>query len=159
MAKEYWLTFGSTDPRLNTGLSPTFILFQTVGGTAITPAPGISEPGISTGLYNFQYGPTTSVVFLIDGGAALASADRFISNALDPIQAVDEKVGTVEDSFGSTSVDPTTLFGHSKRTQEVLEGDAVFTKSTGKWSISSRGSSTLLREKDLTNNTTQATKT
>ena len=71
---------------------------------------------------------------------------------------VDERVGVQGDSFGSTLADPTTLTGYMKRVQELLEGDALFTKSTGVWTISSRGSSTLLRSKTLTNTTTSSTK-
>lgn len=158
MAKDYWMAFGSGNPADNTGLTPTMTIFQTSGGTAIA-APAITEPGSGTGLYKFSYGPTASIIFVCDGGAGLDSGDRYIIGALDPIQAVDEKVGSSSDSFGSTSVDPTTIFGYVKRNLEFNEGDASFNKSTGVWDISSRGSSTLLREKTLTNNTTAATKT
>lgn len=156
--KDYWLKFGSGDPRTNTGLSPTFIIFQTVGGTAIS-SPSITEPGASTGLYYFQYGTTMSIAFAVDGGAGLSDSDRYIVGSLDPIQAVDQKIGYESDSFGSTSVDPSTLYGHLKRTLEFLEGNADFNKSTGSWQIYSRGSSTLLREKTLTNTISEATKT
>jgi len=98
------------------------------------------------------------MIFVCDGGAVLSSGDRYIVGALDPIQAVDEKVGTIADSYGSTATDPTTVFGYLKRDQEILEGDAIFTKSTGVWTIYSRGSSTILRVKTLTNSTSQATK-
>lgn len=158
MAKSYWLAFGSGTPQTNTGLSPTFIVFQTAAGASVLP-PGITEPLTGSGLYTFSYGPTTSIAFIVDGGAALSTSDRYISGALDPIQAVDEKVGTTSDSFGSTSVDPTTIFGYVKRNLEMWEGDETFNKSTGVLDMYSRGSSTLLREKTLTNNTTQTTKT
>jgi len=158
MAKDYWMMFGSGNPADNTGLAPTMIVFQTAGGTAVA-GPAITEPGTGTGLYKFSYGPTASIVFVCDGGSGLADSDRYITGALDPIQAVDEKVGSSADSFGSTSVDPTTIFGYVKRNLEFNEGDASFNKTTGVWDISSRGSSTLLREKTLANNTTSTTKT
>lgn len=154
--KTYWLTFGSGDPRVNTGLTPTMVLWITNGTTAA--APGISEIFAGTGFYTFQYGPTLPVAFLCDGGAILTGSDRYVKGALDPIQAVDEKVGTLSDSFGTTAIDPTTVIGWLKRTQEFLEGNATFAKSTGTWDIYSRGSSTLLREKVLTNTTTAANK-
>ena len=160
MAKDYWLVFGQGDPRVNTGLSPTFLIFETSTGASTAP-PTINEPGVSTGLYHFQYGATASIAFLVDGGAILASSDRYIRGVLDPVQATDQTIGGVlgTDSFGSTSVDPTTLFGYAKRMLEFSEGNAVFNKSLGTWDIYSRGSSTLLREKTLTNTTTSATKT
>lgn len=157
MSKTYWLKFGSGDPAINSGLSPTFTIFSAMGLTALA-APGITETPASSGLYSFSYAPTLSIVFKIDGGAALASNDRYISSALDPIQSVDEKMGNLTDSFGSTLTDPSSVLGYLKRNLEFQEGNASFNKSTGIWDISSRGSSTLLREKTLTNTTTTASK-
>ncbi len=158
MAKKFWLKFGSGDPRNNTGLSPTLIVFGSEGGTALV-APGITEPIVGSGLYQFSYDPTLAVAFVADGGAGLSSSDRYVTGVLDPIQAVDEKMGTVTDSFGSTASDPTTVFGFLRRMQEFWEGNKIYTKSTGIWQIFSRGSSTMLREKTLTNTTSQATET
>lgn len=158
MAKSYWLKFGTGDPSSYTGLAPTLTIFSAGGLTALS-APGITEPIVGSGLYRFDYGPTTSIVFLADGGAGLSSGDRYITGVLDPIQAVDEKVGTLSDSFGSTATDPASVLGYLKRSMEFLEGNATFTKATGTWDIYSRGSSTLLREKALTNTTSAAGKT
>lgn len=147
MAKTYYLSFGA-NPTVNTGLSPTFIGFKALGGSAAT-APGITEiPGI-TGLYYFTYGPTTAVGFMIDGGASLTTSSRYIAGSLDPNDAMDEKLGTNADSFGSTSADPTTIFGFIKRYQEFNEGNSTFNKTTGVWNIFSRGSSTQLIQKTL----------
>lgn len=157
MAKTYWMKFGSGDPRTNTGLAPTMVIFN-AGGLTAAIAPGVTETPAGSGLYSFSFGATISYAFLADGGAGLASGDRYITGVLDPVQAVDERVGVQADSYGSTAADPTTLTGYLKRLQEVLEGDAVFTKSTGVWSISSRGATTLLVTKTLTNTTTSATK-
>lgn len=156
MAKDYWIKFGSADSRTNTGLTPTFVVFHS-RSTTLAP-PGISEVITGTGMYCFTYGATQGIVFQVDGGAGLATSDRYVSGALDPIQAVDEKVGYITDSFGSTSVDPSSALGYLKRVQEFLEGNAVFTKSTGVWTISSRGSSTLLKSKTLTDTASTATK-
>ena len=158
MAKNYWLVFGSGNPALYSGLTPTFTIFSVNGLTAIT-APAITEAPSGSGYYKFVYGPTVAIAFLADGGSSLNANDRYIKGALDPIQAVDEVVGTVSDSFGSTSTDPTTVLGYLKRDQEFNEGNAVFDKATGVWSIYSRGSSTLIQTKTLTNDTTSATKT
>lgn len=158
MAKQYWLKFGSGSPTPFTGLTPTFTIFSAAGLTSLA-APGITEMPSGSGLYSFQYAPTLSIIFTADGGSALSSSDRYITGVLDPIQTVDQKVGTIDDSYGTDSADPTTLMGFAKRSEEFWEGNATFNKSTGAWSIYSRGSSTLLREKDLANNVTQATKT
>jgi len=158
MAKTYYFKFGSGDPSDYTGLSPTLVIFSAFGVTALT-APGITETPAGSGLYQMQYSPTLPIVFKLDGGAALASSVRYICDALDPIQAVDEKLGFSTDSFGSTSIDPSTVFGYLKRNQEFQEGNATYTKATGVWQVYSRGSSTLIAEKDLANNTSSATKT
>lgn len=155
--KTYYLKFGTGDPANYTGLMPTLSIFSAGGLTAIT-APGVTETPVGSGLYRFDYGPTLSIIFKADGGAALATGDRYITGVLDPIQAVDEKVGTTSDSFGSTGTDPSTVFGYLKRGQEVLEGNSVFTKATGIWQVYNRGSSTLIAQKTLTNTTTSATK-
>lgn len=158
MAKTYYLAFGSQNPNTYTGLAPTFTIFSINGISAIA-APGITETPAGTGFYSFSYAPTMSILFLVDGGASVTATDRYIKGALDPIQAVDDKIGFTSDSFGSTSADPTTMYGYLKRLQELTEGDATFLKSSGVWTLYSRGSSTLLRTKALTNSTTSATKT
>lgn len=162
MAKTYWLPFGdsSINPASFSGLTPTFIAFYSAGTTAAPP--GITESPAGTGAYQFIYGPTLGIFFVVDWGIAVPSSFRYSKGALDPLQAVDERVGGIlanNDSIGSTSSDPLTVIGFLKRAQEVLEGDAQYIKSTGTWNISSRGSSTLLRVKTLTNNTSVSTKT
>lgn len=157
--KTFYLIFGSGSPANYSGLTPTFSIFSAGGLTAIA-APGITETPTGTGLYRFDYpSPTMSIVFVADGGGALSSGDRYLPGALDPIQAVDDKVGYATDSYGSTAVDPTTLMGMSKRNQEFQEGNALFTKATGVWQVLTRGSSTLIAQKTLTNTTTSAGKT
>jgi len=163
MSKTYFLAFASTtgNPNINTGLSPTFISFRSnVSGQSFISAtpPGITEIPGATGMYYFQFGPTLPVVWIADGGAFLSGSSRYITGSLDPIQSVDEKMGTLSDSFGSTSVDPQSALGYLKRLVENFEGAAVFTKSTGTWAVYSRGSSALLFQKTLTNTTTSATK-
>lgn len=67
-------------------------------------------------------------------------------------------IGTTADSFGSTGVDPTTLFGFLKRNQEFWEGNEIYTKATGLFDFYSRGSSTLLREKTISDSSSTTTK-
>jgi len=161
--KTYWLTLGdgSITGATFTGLSPTFITFINASGGTGTP-PAISEIIAGTGVYSFTYGPTLGMYFVVDWGVSVPSTYRYTKGSLDPLQAVDERIGGIldnNDSFGSTSVDPTTVIGFLKRLQELGEGNALYTKATGIWQIFSRGSSTLLREKTLTDSTSTSTKT
>jgi len=162
MAKTYWLGVGDSSiaPVTYTGLSPTLITFVDSTGATVTP-PGITESPAGSGVYRFSYGPTLGMFFTVDWGGSVPSNFRYTKGALDPLQAVDERIGGIisnNDSIGSTSTDPTTIIGFLKRAQEFLEGDAQYAKSAGTWNIYSRGSSTLLRVKTLTNTTSAATK-
>lgn len=97
-----------------------------------------------------------SASFLIGGMSYLIGG---VTYSAVGVSAILGRIGATTDSFGSTAADPTTLFGYAKRTQEFNEGNASFNKSTGLWDIYSRGSSTLLIEKQLTNTASSATKT
>lgn len=161
-SKDYWLVFGSGDPANFTGLSPTLVLFSAGGFTSLA-APPVTELPVGSGFYKVsygmtQFGATVPIVVKADGGPALSAGDRYTIAVFDPVAAVDQRVGWVEDSFGTTAIDPVTVTGYVKRLVEWLEGNAVFSKSSGLWDVYSRGSSTLLREKALTNTITSATK-
>ncbi len=159
MAKTFGLQFGTGNPATASGLSPTFIAFVAPSlGTTLTP-PGVTEVITGTGLYSFVYGATTAIIFTIDGGAALADSDRYVTGTLDPVQTVDERLGWATDSFGTTVTDPTTVFGHARRNQEFNEGNATYNKSAATWFNYSRGSSVLLFVKTLTNTSSAAGKT
>jgi hypothetical protein len=164
MAKTYVVVFGSGNPASYTGLSPTMTVFQNYIAGASTPGwtlatgPTLSEIASGTGLYSFQYNPLTPYAFVCDGGAALLSTDRYVKGVLDPIQAVDERVGFSTDSFGSTAIDPASMYGYLKRALEFMEGNSSFDKTSGVWTIYSRGSSTLLTTKTLTNSSGNVTK-
>lgn len=156
MSKQFYFSFGNGSPASYTGLSPSLTVFLWNGITALI-GPICSELSAGTGIYGFNYGTTASIAFVIDGGATLLqSSIRYIVGSIDPVMAVDQSVGYGTDSFGSTSLDPSTIFGQVKRAQEFNEGNKLFIKSTGLWDISSRGSSILLREKALTNTVTSA---
>lgn len=156
--KNYWVSFGTQDPRTYTGLSPTFILFFNHLGQTLAP-PGITEVFTGSGGYRFQYsiGWSQSIWFLCDGGAS-AGAVRYIQGALDSSDALDLTVGYTASSFGTTATDPADIFGTVKRLQENLEGNSSFLKSSGLWGIFSRGSSTMLIQKAVTQDTTGITK-
>lgn len=177
--KQYYLTFGTGDPRTYTGLAPTFLIFKKYDGSAVT-APGITEPIAGSGIYQFTVAPSFSIAFLAYGNTtSIPAAAAYVPGNLDPADANDDALtiigttlaaigGTVADistrlgstasSFGSTSVDPGTIFGYLKRAQEVYEGNASYLKSSGSWALYSRGSSTLLVTKALSNSATGVTK-
>lgn len=157
--KNYLLKFGSGNPQINTGLSPTFILFEigpTLPWTGIA-SPAIAEISSGSGIYTFPYQATLPIAFIADGGAILSSTDRYITGILDPIQAVDTYVGFPGASIGSTAVDPSTLFGYAGRNQEFEEGTANLDKSTGMWLIKTRGGTTF-QSRVLTNSSGSVTK-
>lgn len=173
--KTYFFTFGSGNPSTLTGLSPTFTVFRTTAG--VTTPPSISELS-TTGIYTFGYdlsGVTVPIAFVIDGATTgLQTNTRYVVNALDPLQVIDQRlglasdaigsttmfgfiknvntsssavisaVGSLSDSFGSTLTDPTSVFGYLKRAQEFMEGDSVITKTSGQWQIWSRGNTYVL---------------
>lgn len=161
VSKTYLLQFGAGAPSAFSGLSPTFTVFSigpTLPWANIIP-PGISEIFTGAGLYMFTYGTTLPVAFVVDGGPSLSGSTRYITGILDPIQAVDQYLGLpgVPGSYGSTSVDPSTVFGYLSRNQEVQEGLATFNKATGQWIIETRGG-TAIQSRVLTNSSGSVTK-
>ncbi len=171
--KNYLLQFYSTvNPTLIAGFSPTFTTFNVIPGGGATTPPGITQVPTNTGLYYFTYDPLSSIAFVVDGGASLPTAARYIAGVLDPIQKVDEQltavgtsllaqgasilaqgstsgglgalVGDLTSSFGSTLTDPSTVFGYLKRLMEFNEGQNVFQKESGVLDIYSRGSTHIL---------------
>lgn len=159
-AKTYLVRFGTDNPANRTGLTPTFTKFFNSAGAATTP-PAISEIA-SSGLYAFSYEPMGFIGFIIDGTASLPATERFVTGVLDLNDRISEaaaNVGTTVDSFGDSASDPTTMFGFMKRIQELLEGNSIYAKGTGLWSMYSRGSSYLLRDKTVADSATQVTKT
>lgn len=184
----YLLQFGTGNPSSYSGLAPTFITFKTIpGGTNVTPPPGITEIPTATGLYYFTFGATTSVIFTVDGATTgLSDPIRYISGEVSALDQLDVNlaaqgatlvaignslsvfgssfaslnalIGTSASSFGDSTTNPGTVFGFLKRLQEFNEGNATFTKSSGFWSIYSRGSSYLLAQKTLADTATNVTK-
>ena len=169
--KDYFLVFGSGNPATNTGLSPTFIQFLNNAGAATT-SPSISEFG-STGLYLFQYENQGSIVFTVDGdssgGAGLSDADRYIAGSMDNENrsidfiesfstALSAQIGTTASDIGNDSVDPSTVFGFLKRSQEYQEGDQTYTKATGVLEYEDRAGVTLLVSKTIVDGASTVTR-
>ena len=103
MAKNFVFVFGQGSSNINTGLSPTFLAFKTVGGSAIA-APGITEIPTSTGLYYTTYGPTNTIAFTLDGFTSGLGSARYIYGTMDPINAIDEYLGNTFYPFGVSTL-------------------------------------------------------
>lgn len=159
MSFKYGLAFGSGDCRNFSGLTPTFVLFVTEGGSMLTP-PAVTEVGGTTGLYYFTYTPsaTYTIFFQADGGAAITDASlRYVKGTLDPIASVDQYLGFSADSYGTTAA-PASVFGFVKRINELWQADGTFSKTTGTWNQYAKGTSTLLFQKTFANSTSSVTK-
>lgn len=144
MAKNYVVSFGGSN---YTGLAPTFLVFQTVAGVSTT-RPGITEIPTASGLYYFTYGPTNTIAFVMSGATTgIPQGQRYISGALDPIQAVDEQVtalGSTMQAIGSTLVG----YGASSLVQGasiLTQGASILTQGASILAaISSSGNSAVL---------------
>ena len=107
----------------------------------------IGASGVALGTTNVALGTS-----IIAQGTTILS---YLSGLSSPVLIA---IGSTASSFGSTSSDPVDLFGYLKRIIELYEGNETFAKSTGALSMYSRGSSTLLRQKTVTNSTVGVTK-
>lgn len=158
MAVTYYLVFGSGDPSGNSGLAPTFTVFQNAAGGATT-APSISEISTS-GIYTFSYTPLGSINFVVDGATTgLSASNRYITGSLDvgdTLQNLD--VGTASDSIGDSASDPTSLFGFVRRIKEWLEGQSTYTKATGGFVVKDSTGATTISSQIITDNDTTVTK-
>ncbi len=156
--KWYQLNFGGdVDPSTVTGLTPTFTQFRNIATGATVSPPGITE--LFSGAYFFLYDVPvgTQIAFLCDGGNALTSG-RYLRSDLTALQGMDVVVGSTASSIGSTSTDPGTLMGHMMRNQEFNEGLASFDKSSGIWTIQTRGGTTI-QTRTLANTSASVSKT
>lgn len=123
----------------------------------------LGNSNIALGMSNVAIGTTItafSVSLTAQSSTIYAIALTLSSGGASSIGGIDEilqRIGSTLSSFGTTSVDPGTLFGFVKRNQEVLEGDQTFNKVTGAWDIMTRGG-TLLTQKSLSQTSTNVTK-
>lgn len=92
-------------------------------------------------------------------GATLTAGGVTLAAIGSSLSGIGSLIGSTASSFGSTSVDPVDLFGFLMRAQEFMEGNQTYAKSTGILDFYSRGSSTLLIEKTITDDSTSTTKT
>lgn len=117
--------------------------------------------GVSTiafGTTNVALG-NTAIALLTNLGTSLGVQSASLVAMGNTLSTLATYVGSTASSFGNSATDPATVFGYAKRVVEFLEGNQVYTKSTGGLVFSSRGSSETIASKTVSDNTTQTTKT
>jgi hypothetical protein len=127
-----------------TGIASTVQMGSTLTALNNTLA-AIGTSGVALGTSSVALGETAVAI-----GTTILG---LIGTDLTLVTLINDKIGATTSTFGSTSVDPGTLFGFLKRAQEFNEGQQSFTKSSGAWSISTRGG-TLFASKTLANSST-----
>ncbi len=140
---------GTTNAALGTTAVSYGLLNFGLGTTGValgTTSVALGVTAVALGTTNIALG--TTAVALGVTSVALGNTNMALINTIGPLAT---GIGSTLSSFGDTLTDPGTLFGYLKRIQETLEGNENYIKSTGILSIYSRGSSTLLRQKTLTN--------
>ena len=131
-----------------------------VGVTNIAYSSSLTATGVSltaTGVSLMAYGASltafgvTSIAYSVSLAASSASLAVSLSGLVS-------NIGTTGSTFGSNLSDPIDLFGYLKRVQENLEGNNNYIKSSGSFSIYSRGSSALLAAKTISNSVSMVVK-
>jgi len=115
---------------------------------------GIGNTSIAFGMTNLAYGMTNFAL-----GTTAVAIGTSIASQGTTITVVVSGLGSVGSTIGGISTDPIDLYGYMKRAQEFWEGNAAFNKTSGAWSFYSRGNSTLLGTKTLSNSAAGITKT
>lgn len=137
---------------LSTSLLASASTLAALGTTAVA----IGTSGVALGTTTAALG-TTAVAIGTSLTAQSVTIMSYVTLSGSANATIIGLIGTAASAIGSTTVDPTDLFGHLKRAQEFREGNQSFSKTSGTWSISSRGN-TLLATKTLTNSSTTVTK-
>jgi hypothetical protein len=117
---------------------------------------GVIDPILAIDQSTAAYG--ASNIALGTTGVAIGTTILSLTGGLTLTSAL---IGNNSSSFGTSGIDPTTLFGFVKRLQELLEGDQVFYAAGGTFLMYNRGAlgaTTLLRTKTILNSGAQVTK-
>lgn len=101
--KTYTVKFTSGNPTTTTGLAPTLSLFARADTGATLAAPSFTEAVSGWGIYQFQWGTTTPIIFLADGMTTSLGSNRWITGQLDPADRADE-YGNTMIAIGTTLV-------------------------------------------------------
>lgn len=103
MSNTFFMRFGAGDPRVYTGLAPTFLVFKLLDGTNVT-SPAIGEVTAGTGIYGFTFGVTLPLTFIADAATTSPGTDgRYVTGAIDPADRIDY-FGTTIMAIGTTGV-------------------------------------------------------
>jgi hypothetical protein len=105
MAKIYSMTFGSGgDSRNLTGLAPTFLIFVRLTDGATIAPPAITESATGWGLYQFTFGTTQPISFLVDAATTSpGTTGRYVTGQIDPSDRADE-YGTTMIAIGTSTI-------------------------------------------------------
>ncbi len=143
-------TFGVTLNAIGTTLIAQGATIVAFGGTLTAQGTVLANLGTTT---------LAQGVLITGVGTTLVAQGSTLVGTGNTLLTLSSYIGSTASSFGSTSVDPTTLFGFLKRAQDLSEGNNTYVKSTGVLSMLSRGSSTLLATKTISDTSSQTTKT
>lgn len=125
----------------------------------------ISTQGFSQSVENYSaivqsYSLAVQSYSLISQGSSVSIEGFSLTVALYSLAIQGSSlIGDTASSFGTSSVDPTSVFGFLKRAQEDREGNETYVKASGILDTYSRGSSVLLVQKTISDTSTETTKT
>ncbi len=145
--------YGTTLVAIGTSL----FAFGTTGVAIGTTLVGIGTTSVAIGTTLIGYGVST-LAFGVSTLAFGSTLTGYGASIYAGLTSTYTGIGTAGSTFGGASTNPVDVFGYLKRVQEFLEGNQDFAKATGLWDVYSRGSSTLLFSKTLSNDSVGVTK-
>jgi hypothetical protein len=139
---------------LVTQVGTTLLSFAAAQGTSMS---AMGSTAINNGNLTTNFG-TSFLAFASGQGSSTTAIGSTLVAVGNTLTALAGFIGSTASSYGSTGIDPTTVFGFLIRAQEMREGNQTYTKSTGVLDFFTRGG-TLIREKTISDTSTQTTKT
>lgn len=153
-------SFGMYMFAYNAATQIAFVLDGATSGLAFADryVTGVLDPFDNFGTTLVAIGNTAIALGVTNVAIGISNIALGVSSIAQGIAGA-SLIGTTASSFGTNSVDPTTVFGFLKRALETREGNETYVKTTGILDVYSRGSSQLLAEKTITDSTSTTTKT
>lgn len=152
--------YGTTLVGIGTTLTGYGVTNLALGTTMVaigTTNFGFGTSNFALGTSNFALG-TSIIAGQVNLGTTLVGVGNTLAGIGISLNVFTSLIGSTSSSFGDSLTDPSTLFGYLKRLQENLEGNSQYVKVSGLWGIYSRGSSTTLANKTITNSATMVSK-
>ncbi len=118
----------------------------------------LGTTSVAWGLANNTAETNMGTTLVAIGNTSIALGSTILAEIGITTSGFGALIGSVGSTFGGSGSDPVDLFGYLKRLQENLEGNSIYTKQSGVWDIYSRGSSTKLISKTVTNGTSTVSK-